>query len=157
MLEYKLFRGRLSQAIEDEFREIGYLAYTESVFCDLIGFDAEKLVATAQSYAVQGSKVLFVCRDGARVAGIFAGYYKPWYFSDESIARDVLWYVREEYRDAGVGIVLLSMFEQWAGDCGAKAIWLGQDSGIDTDKFSGVLKKRGYSFIGSNYSLKVGK
>ena len=40
--------------------------------------------------------------------------HEDFYFSSDKFARDVLWYVREEHRKVGVGLVLLGLFEEWA-------------------------------------------
>lgn len=150
-------RGKLSSDLERDFLEMGRAAFSESTFSDLVSYDEGKMLNVARTYSVSDDKVLIVARDGdGATIGVFAGYSLPFYFSDDKIARDVLWYVVPEHRASGVGIRLLVLFERWARDRGSKAVWIGQDSGIDTSKFSRVLESRGYGFIGSNYSLRVG-
>ena len=155
MVDYKILKGDLSDEVKSSFIEMGHSAFLESNFNGLINFNESKLIEVAQTYAVMDNKVLITAVDGDEIVGVFAGYHGPWYFSDEKIARDVLWYVKESYRESGVGLFLLGLFEEWSRLEGVKAIWLGQDSGIDTSKFSKILESRGYNFIGANYSLGV--
>lgn len=154
MVDYSIVRGELSSDLEADFVSLGRLAYEESSFSSLIDYDEAKMLGIARTYSISENKVLFIASDGDVVVGIFAGYHSPWFFSNDSVARDVVWYVREEYRSLGVGIDLLSLFEDWSWESGASAILLGQDSGIDTTKFSRILESKGYGFIGANYSLR---
>lgn len=155
MVNYRVLKGDLSDDIKNSFVEMGRSAFLESRFNGLINFNEDKLIKVAQTYAVMDNKVLIIAVDGDEIVGVFAGYHGPWYFSDENIARDVLWYVKDSHRELGVGLFLLELFEEWSRLEGVKAVWLGQDSGIDTSKFSKILESRGYSYIGSNYSLGV--
>ena len=155
MFGYQILRGELSEAVESAFCEMGRLAFEESSFRDLIEFDDSKLLEVARKFAVEDGHVLMIALDDERPIGVFAGHTSDFYFSSDKFARDVLWYVREEYRKLGVGLGLLSMFETWASGEGAKMVYLSQDSGINMDKFTRILDKRGYSLVGANYSLGV--
>lgn len=156
MIEYIVLDGKLSESVERDFLEMGRAAFEESSFNGMIEYDEQRMLEVARTYSEMDHKLLVLAVDGdGRTVGVFAGYSAPWYFSADSIARDVLWYVVEEHRSSGVGLMLLSIFEEWAKEMGAKSVWLGQDSGIDTSKFSRILEAKGYSFIGANYALGV--
>lgn len=145
----------LTWDMESDFVEMGRLAFDESQFHETVTFDPDKLVEIARSHVHDAGKVLHIAEDNGVVVGVFAGYKSSFYFSSDILCRDVLWFVRKEYRETGVGLVLLGMFEDWSKSQGTDVIWLSQDSGVDTDKFSRILGKRGYSFVGANYSLGV--
>lgn len=147
----------LTSDFEEDFAEMGRKAHAESQFRDIVSYDAEKVVGIARDYARDSDKCLVVAMDeGGRTIGVFAGHIGELYFSSDKLARDVLWYVEPEHRATGVGLMLLAVFERWAKDRGVKIVYLSQDSGIDVEKFTRILGKRGYSFVGANYSLGVG-
>ena len=150
-----MIMDHLPQKLGEDFVEMGMLAFGESAFSGKIEFDDQKLLEIAKKYAVEDGHVLIVAVDGGETVGVFAGNMSEFYFSSDKFARDVLWYVREEYRKFGVGLGLLGLFEEWARLENAKMVYLSQDSGINMDKFTRILDKRGYSLVGANYSLGV--
>ena len=154
MIEYMVM-DHLPQKIAEDFVEMGMLAFGESAFSGKVEFDDQKLLEIAEKYAVEDGHVLLIAVDDGETVGVFAGNMSEFYFSSDKFARDVLWYVREKYRKLGVGLELLAMFEAWAKDEGAKMVYLSQDSGINMDKFTRILDKRGYGLVGANYSLGV--
>lgn len=154
MLEY-VIANKLDEVREADFVEMGRLAHAESVFKDFVGYDSEKLLSVARTYAARGDHFLGIAMDGDRSVGVLAGHMSEYYFSSDKLARDVLWYVREEYRSSGAGLVLLEMFERWSKAQGASVVYLSQDSGINMDRFTRMMEKRGYSLVGANYSLGV--
>ena len=154
MIEYMVM-DHLPQKIAEDFVEMGMLAFGESAFSGKVEFDDQKLLEIAEKYAVEDGHVLLIAVDDGETVGVFAGNMSEFYFSSDKFARDVLWYVREKYRKLGVGLELLAMFEAWAKDEGAKMVYLSQDSGINMDKFTRMLDKRGYGLVGANYSLGV--
>ena len=154
MLDY-VIANKLDADREADFAEMGRLAHAESVFKDFVGYDQKKLLGVARKYAEEGDHFLAIAMDGDRSVGVLAGHISDYYFSSDRLARDVLWYVREEYRNTGAGLVLLDMFERWSKARGAAVVYLSQDSGINIDKFTRMMEKRGYAFVGANYSLGV--
>ena len=111
MIEYMIM-DHLPQKLGEDFVEMGMLAFGESAFSGKIEFDDQKLLEIAEKYAVEDDHVLIVAVDGGETVGVFAGNMSEFYFSSDKFARDVLWYVREEYRKLGVGLELLAMFER---------------------------------------------
>ena len=155
LVGYQILRGELSEVVETAFCEMGRLAFEESSFRGLVEVDEGQLLEVARKFAVEDGHVLMIALDEDRPVGVFAGHTSDFYFSSDKFARDVLWYVREEYRKFGVGLGLLGLFEEWARLENAKMVYLSQDSGINVDKFNRILGKRGYNLVGSNYSLGV--
>ncbi len=154
MLEY-LMLDSLTEAQEACFVEMGFLAHGESTFGSKVGYSGDKLLSVARTYATDPEKFLCVAVDAGRCVGVFAGHLGEFYFSYDKLARDVLWYVREEYRKIGVGLVLLDRFEDWARGRGVRVVYLSQDSGIHMDKFTRMMERRGYDLVGANYCLGV--
>ena len=154
MLDY-VIANKLDADREADFAEMGRLAHAESVFKDFVGYDQKKLLRVARKYAERDDHFLGIAMDGDRSVGVLAGHIVDYYFSSDVLSRDVLWYVREEYRNTGAGLVLLDMFERWSKARGAAVVYLSQDSGINMDKFTRMLEKRGYTLVGANYSLGV--
>lgn len=154
MLEY-LILDSLTEAQEADFVEMGFLAHAESTFRSKVSYSEEKLLSVARTYATDPEKFLCIAVDAGKCVGVFAGHLGELYFSYDKLARDVLWYVREEYRKVGVGLVLIDKFEDWARSREVRVVYLSQDSGIHMDKFTRMMERRGYDLVGANYCLGV--
>jgi GNAT superfamily N-acetyltransferase len=149
------FVREITPEIEAGIHALGVLCFNETQFQGSVEYAGDKLVPWARSYIKNPDRVMLVAFDGDRMVGVFMGLNSPYYFSADTIARDVLWYVHKDYRSKGVGMELLGMFESWAKDRGAKLVRIEQDSAILTPRFTSILEKRGYKFIGTVHNMKV--
>jgi GNAT superfamily N-acetyltransferase len=89
--------------------------------------------------------------DGDVLAGVFVGGLSEFYFGNDVLAYDLLWYVGKEYRGSRTGLRLLKMFESWATDLGADRIQVGISSGLSMDRTGALLERMGFSQIGGLY------
>jgi hypothetical protein len=153
-LEYYIL-GTIDSAMEESFKAMGKLTYEESNWPKYTSYDPDKMISVAHRYASESNKCLICATDHGTPIGVFAGHLIQPYYSDDLLARDLLWYVYPEYRKTGVGLQMFMMFESWAKVNGATAIMMSQDSSVDMTRFNRVLERKGYDFIGSNYCVGV--
>lgn|GEM_PF-2034577 len=153
-LDY-IYLGVIDPITEERFRDMGKLTYEESNWPKYTSYDPDKMIRVAHQYARESNKCLICAIDHGTPIGVFAGHLIQPYYSDDLLARDLLWYVYPEYRKSGVGLMMFEMFESWAKVNGATAIMMSQDSSVDMTRFNRVLERKGYDFIGSNYCVGV--
>ena len=53
-----------------------------------------------------------------------------------------------------IGVRLLDSFENWAKAKGVEELRIGISTGVNMDSFDRLMKKRGYSMVGTNYRLE---
>jgi len=159
-LYLRLGRGRwvaeVRELVEGDFDEVirlGRAMHAESSFAS-IPFSDERGRALLRDYLRGGTRSWFVvCVDGV-ICGFFAGYVSPYFFSDERVAHEILWFVTPEHRKSGVGLMLLDAFETWAKSMGVSEIRIGYSTDVDSPAFERLMLKRGYSRMGGNYRLE---
>ena len=102
--------------------------------------------------ALQYSHLVFlrVAIRGDEIIGVFFGLLETPFFSNDIIARDLLWFVRKDKRGSVFGIRLLREFERWAKENGASKIMLGQSTGVRIDETRKLYERLGYEVVGVN-------
>ena len=89
------------------------------------------------------------------VLGGFYGCLLRVFFCDELTAKDMGWWVKESARGGAAAILLLTDFEQWARQHGARKCMVGQ-SGIENIERTGKLFQHcGFKFTGYNTSKEL--
>ena len=77
--------------------------------------------------------------------GIFAGHINEPLFNKTLVASEILVWVEEEGRNAGVFQDLLGAFEYWAAKCGCKLIQMQSLEGVFKDVLHEMYTKNGYT------------
>lgn len=93
-------------------------------------------------------------RDGALV-GLLLGMAHKWWFGPETVATDVLFYVRPEARSGVLVKRMLEDFRGWALDRGAVRVAVGISSGVGIDRKDRLLGHLGFEAIGGLYAKDV--
>jgi len=88
-------------------------------------------------------------RDGAVLGGLLGVIYDQ-YFSDERAATELAWFMSKSARGSSAAVRLLHHFEEWASARGARAVLLGQSTGVDIDRTTRLYGKLGYMTVGVN-------
>lgn len=83
--------------------------------------------------------------------GMFTGCVTPYFFGNDLIASEELWYVVPEHRSSSAALRLLRMFEDWARSYNVKEICIGLSSGADAERVGRFLMKKGYGHLGGLY------
>lgn len=107
--------------------------------------------------AVENPDRVFVAlarADGAAV-GIVSGVLGAYAFSRELRACCDVLYVVNGYRGRHAGVRLLRRFDTWAGRNGARSIYLGLSTGIETDRTARLLARLGYVPLGQTFRKEI--
>jgi len=87
----------------------------------------------------------------AGIDGIYIGMLVQQFFTFETTAMDVLFYVRPERRGSRAAVRLFRAFKAWAKASGAKSIQVGTMTGIDPARTSKFYRGMGLNEIGGVY------
>jgi RimJ/RimL family protein N-acetyltransferase len=139
----------------EDMVDMGVQMHAESAFSGL-DFDREKCRSLGQYYVDNPDTHFGVVAvlDG-RVIGMLAGYVTPYYFGNDLIASDILWFVAPKHRGSRAGILLLQAFIKWSADRGASEVCIGISTAVAHEKTGRVLERFGFKHVGGNYKLSV--
>jgi GNAT superfamily N-acetyltransferase len=87
----------------------------------------------------------------AGIDGVYIGMLVQQFFTFETTAMDVLFYVRPERRGSRAAVRLFRAFKAWARSSGAKSIQVGTMTGIDPARTSKFYRGMGLREIGGIY------
>jgi GNAT superfamily N-acetyltransferase len=151
---YTIQRIELTKKDANDLITLGREMHSESSFSKL-QFNPRRVLETFNHYLDDDNKAAFIARKGETPVGFYAGYVTKYYFSDETVASDIGWFVRKPFRGTRVGLRLLDVFEEWAEKKGASETRIGFSTNINPEAFDRLMKKRGYDAIGRNYRLET--
>ena len=130
---------------------LGYQMYKEGAFKEL-DWDFEKVHRLTKRYIEKPNTHFALCAyDDENLVGMIMGYLTPYYFGNDILATDHLWYVDPEYRGTRVGLKLLKDFRSWAIKSGAKEVCIGISTGTDVDRTGALLERLGFNHVGGTY------
>ncbi|UCR75303.1 GNAT family N-acetyltransferase [Alcaligenes phage vB_Af_QDWS535] len=89
------------------------------------------------------------------MVGLFIGSIVPMFFSEETQAQDLLFYVLPEHRGTPWFVRTLREFEQWAKEKGAAQVVLYTDTGINPDKLKTFLTRSDYIQSGRCFNKEI--
>lgn len=92
----------------------------------------------------------------AGIDGIYIGMLVQQFFTFETTAMDVLFYVRPERRGSRAAVRLFRAFKAWAKASGARAIQVGTMTGIDPTRTAKFYRGMGLDEIGGVYHGPAG-
>ncbi len=102
--------------------------------------------------AIRGNDHAVLLHDGpAGIDGIYIGMLVQQFFTFETTAMDVLFYVRPERRGSRAAVRLFRAFKAWAKSSGAKSIQVGTMTGIDPARTAKFYRGMGLNEIGGVY------
>lgn len=130
------YRAQLERLLRD--------IHAESAFSPLT-LDMEKLMGTLLGLQVR----LRLAVSEGKVVGCFAGYLQAPYFSADTVAYDLGWYVAKGSRGGVYAVRLLQDFEDWAKEQGAKLVVLAQTTGIAVAEVGQLYSRSGYTIVGA--------
>lgn len=82
------------------------------------------------------------------VVGVCMGWVEKTFFGPDMVAHQHIFYVRPEARGSVYGKELMSAFEMWAKDSGAKEIWVSQATGINVERTQRFFNILGFETVG---------
>lgn len=116
------------------------LDYEQSVFVEWVSRAIVSNDSFISGYTINGV-----------LAGALLGRVEQTYFGKDKIANAINWYVKPEFRGTIAGIKLLKSFESFSISKGAKRLYIGTTTGINTKGFESIMNKLNYEVIGADY------
>jgi len=133
---------------------LGYQMYKEGAFKEL-NWDFDKVHRLTEHYIKNPKTHFALCAyDGDKLVGMIMGYLTPYYFGNDMLACDHLWYVDPKYRGSRTGLRLLKEFRSWSLDLGAKEVCIGVSTGTDVDRTGALLERIGFVHVGGTYKAR---
>jgi len=112
----------------------------------------DRKLADYVARVIRGSDHAVLLHEGpAGIDGIFIGMLVQQFFTFETSAMDVLFYVRPERRGSRAAVRLFRAFKAWAKSSGAKTIQVGTMTGIDPARTAKFYRGMGLNEIGGVY------
>ena len=137
----------------DALRDLGRMMHEEGSYSHL-KFSDRRLLETFGRYMNDPDRIGIIAIQGDKPCGMIGGYVSKYYFSDQIVASDIAWFVLPEFRGTMIGVRLLDAFENWAKAKGVEELRIGISTGVNMEAFDRLMKKRGYSMVGTNYRLE---
>ena len=139
----------------DPMIELGAQMHAESAYRDL-NYSREKCEALCIKYILNPKWFFGYCAyEGDELIGMIMGHLVPYYFGNDLLANDILWYVRKDRRGSMVGIRLLNAFRDWAKERGASEICIGVSTALDLDRTHKLLSRMGFTHVGGTFKEAV--
>ena len=146
---------RMAEQDIEPMVEMGAAMHAESAFAPL-DYSREKCRLLCRRY-IEHPDANFgaVASLEGQLVGMYMGYITPYFFGNDTIATDILWYVRPEHRGSRAGMLLLSAFQDWAREQGAAEVCAGVSTAVEPEKTGAALERWGYRHVGGIYKLPV--
>ena len=128
--------------------ELGAKMHEESAFKRL-DYDKKKCFDLTVRYISNPEKYFSYCAyEGDELIGMIMGYLSSYYFGNDLLANDILWYVKKERRGSMTGPRLLKAFRSWAKERGASEVCMGVSTAVDVDRTHELLSRMGFEHVG---------
>ena len=96
---------------------------------------------------------VYIADDG-EIGGALCGFTAEYAFSREAYAEHMITYIRDGYRNLRAITGLVSNYVSWAKTRGVRQIRWGQSTGYKMDKFAALARRRGFTQIGTTWSME---
>lgn len=107
-------------------------------------FDDEKALTVCKHFIDSDDSIVLIDKNGGEITGFFIGQLTTPLVGTETIAVDVMLFVRPEYQGGYTIFKLIKKYEQWAKSKGAKFIQLGVSSGLKQQRTLSMYSYLGY-------------
>jgi len=139
----------------DSMVELGAAMHAESAYRDL-DYDRDKCFQLCARYVLHPDRYFGYCAyEGDELTGMLMGYVSLYYFGNDLLANDIVWYVRKDRRGSMTGIRLLNAFRDWAKERGASEICIGVSSALNLDRTHKLMSRMGFNHVGGIYKEAV--
>ena len=146
--------NRISQKDVAPIVQLGAEMHAESAFQDL-EYCTEKVTRWLQRYINNPQSKFCLCayQEDALI-GMIIGDITPYFFGNETIATNQVWYVHKERRGTLVGVKLLKAFNSWAKENGVSEICIGISTALYLDRTHKLLSRMGFAHVGGTFKAK---
>lgn len=129
--------------------------YDEAVRWYGLSFDAGYAVMRAALALEDADQAIFVVEYAGEIVGMAWLSCSPALWSFDKVVCGNVIYVLPEARSFQTARGLMKKIEEWAGEKGAKIVFLGDNSGVNSDRAGLLFKYLGYSPGGENFYKEV--
>jgi GNAT superfamily N-acetyltransferase len=129
----------------DQCVELGKLMWAESPVFSSHELDTDKFKSLAGMCLHDDAFMGFVAIHDDRVVGFWAGSIQSFWYSDDRIIRDFVFYVDLNFRGTSAAYRLIRAVEMWAKSSGVSEIGIGLSSLVDIEKTTCFFDRMGYS------------
>jgi GNAT superfamily N-acetyltransferase len=146
---------RVRRATEEDLVDLFKLSVLMQRETDFsaFSFNPEKTINSISEW-LQGNAV-FVADDGDEIVGMLAASKRTHAFSDDEVACEDVFFVRQDKRGTRAGYLLMKSFIEWAGDSGARHVRAGVSTGTGSAA-ERLYQHFGMKHMGGNFSLHLG-
>lgn len=137
----------IRRATEKDITKIAVLghAFVNAAWDGVAKYDVMDTIDWLEEFIKWDHNVVFVGEVEGEVVGMIAGLVFPFYFNKaHPNAQEMFWWVDPAHRKSRVGIGLLTAFEEWAAEKGAKTVQMGTVAKLNPEKLAAIYKKKGY-------------
>ncbi len=139
----------------DAVIELGKRMHEESAYA-FLPYDLKKVRALFNSYIADPEKQCgLVAEEDSKLIGMFGGYLTSYFFCNEKIACDLIFFVDEKHRGSSAAPRLIRAFRQWASVHGASEICLGVSTQINTERTGKFYERMGLQHVGGVYKQRL--
>jgi hypothetical protein len=131
---------------------LGALFHSQTVLADLLPYDAPSVQRLLEDALQNEAYAVFVMTDAEEITGMICGALVPLYWNTRMVVgQQLAWFVRPSRRCGLVSVKLLSVFEDWALEHGAAAVFSGAKNDEGAQGMDKLLTRRGYINLESMY------
>jgi len=113
-----------------------------------MSFNEDRLASFLRSEFMVQAGCSFIAEEDGSPVGMFLGLINPHQFSDDLMANELCYFIREEHRGGPSGLLLISAYEKWAWDRGAVLITVDVSSGIHPERTLKLYERLGFQLQG---------
>jgi len=134
--------------------ELGAEMHAEGAFGEL-DYCRDKCRQFCQRYINNPDTHFALCAyQNDELVGMIMGNIMAYYFGNDTIASDHLWYVKQDSRGTILGVRLLNAFRSWARENNASEVCIGVSTAVDLDRTHKLLGRLGFSHVGGTFKAK---
>lgn len=114
-----------------------------------MSFSEDRMAFFLRSEFMAQAGCSFIAEEDGSPIGMFLGLIiNPHHFSDDLIADELCYFIREEHRGGPSGLLLISAYEKWAWGRGAVLVTVEVSSGIRPERTLKLYERLGFQLQG---------
>ncbi len=118
-------------------------------------YDREKVIAQGCRWIESRSHLVLGAFEDGEPVGMLVAAIQRFYFCDLAFASDLVLYVRQDRRGGSTAHRLVARFRDWARECGAVQINIGESAGIDPKGVGRWLQRMGFDSEAVIYKERI--
>lgn len=134
--------------------ELAHVMHGEGAYSD-IAFDEDKLGRVLADRIARPDWLVLVAREPAGwLLGTLHAFVGAYFFGPERICSEQGFYVYPSCREMGIGAALLSRYEEWARQQGAREATLTTSMQIEPEAVAAFFESHGFGQVGTMHTRR---